>query len=72
MKLNGKTVRAKVKATRNPLFGDEKYVGGEPKWDTERANAMSESEFDNFLRKSFYYYNNFYNQNDPKKYVVEW
>ena len=72
MKLNGKTVRAKVKATRNPLFGDEKYVGGEPKWDTERANAMSELEFDNFLRKSFYYYNYFYNQKDTKKYVVEW
>ena len=72
MKLNGKTVRAKVKATRNPLFGDEKYVGGEPKWDTERASTMSESEFDNFLRKSFYYYNYFYNQKDTKKYVVEW
>jgi len=72
MKLNGKTVRAKVKATRNPLFGDEKYVGGEPKWDTERASTMAESEFDNFLRKSFYYYNYFYNQKDTKKYVVEW
>jgi hypothetical protein len=72
MKLNGKTVRAKVKATRNPLFGDEKYVGGEPKWDTELASTMSESEFDNFLRKSFYYYNYFYNQKDTKKYVVEW
>jgi hypothetical protein len=72
MKLNGKTVRAKVKATRNPLFGDEKYVGGEPKWDTERASTMSESEFDNFLRKSFYYYNYFYNQKDTKKYVIEW
>jgi hypothetical protein len=72
MKLNGKTVRAKVKATRNPLFGDEKYVGGEPKWNTERASTMSESEFDNFLRKSFYYYNYFYNQKDTKKYVIEW
>jgi hypothetical protein len=72
MKLNGKTVRAKVKATRNPLFGDEKYVGGEPTWDTERALTMSGEEFDHFLRKSFYYYNYFYTQKDTKKYVVEW
>jgi len=72
MKINGKTVRAKVKATRNPLFGDEKYVGGEPAWDTERAEKMSEAEFDHFLRKSFYYYNYFYTQKDTKKYVVEW
>jgi hypothetical protein len=72
MKLNGKTVRAKVRATRNPLFGDEKYVGGEPVWDTERAEKMSDVEFDHFLRKSFYYYNYFYTQKDTKKYVVEW
>ena len=72
MKLNGKAVRAKVKATRNPLFGDEKYVGGEPTWDTERASTMSGEEFDHFLRKSFYYYNYFYTQKDTKKYVVEW
>jgi hypothetical protein len=72
MKLNGKTVRAKVRATRNPLFGDEKYVGGEPVWDTERAEKMSDADFDHFLRKSFYYYNYFYTQKDTKKYVVEW
>lgn len=72
MKLNGKTVKAKVKATRNPLFGDEKYVGGEPKWNTERALTMSSDEFDHHLRKSFYYYNYFYTQKDTKKHVVEW
>jgi len=72
MKLNGKAVRARVKATRNPLFGDEKYVGSEPTWDTERASTMSGEEFDHFLRKSFYYYNYFYTQKDTKKYVVEW
>jgi hypothetical protein len=72
MKLNGKTIRAKVKATRNPLFGDEKYVGSEPAWDTERAEKMSDADFDHFLRKSFHYYNYFYTQKDTKKYVVEW
>ena len=72
MKLNGKTVRAKVKSTRNPLFGDEKYVGGEPAWDNKRALNMSGEDFDHFLRKSFYYYNYFYTQKDTKKYVVEW
>jgi len=72
MKLNGKTVRAKVKATRNPLFGDEKYTGGEPPWDPTRAEKMSDQDFDNYLRKSFYYYNYYHNQKDCKKYVVEW
>lgn len=72
VKLNGKTIKAKVKATRNPLFADEKYTGGEPVWDTERARAMSDEEFDHHLRGSFYYYNYFYNQKDLKKYVVEW
>ncbi len=72
VKLNGKTIKAKVKATRNPLFGDEKYTGTEPTWDTERALTMSQEEFDRHLRRSFYYYNYFYNQKDLKKYVVEW
>lgn len=72
MKVNGKTIRAKVKATRNPLYADEKYTGSEPKWDHERALAMDSSEFDHHLRRSFYYYNYFYTQKDTKKYVVEW
>ena len=47
------------KKTRDPLFADEKYTGGEPVWDTERALKMSQDEFDHFLRKSFFYYNYF-------------
>jgi hypothetical protein len=60
------------KKTRDPLFSDEKYTGGEPVWDTERALKMTQAEFDHFLRKSFFYYNYFYTQKDLKKYVVDW
>lgn len=72
IKVNGKSVKAKVRATRNALFGDEKYTGSEPVWDTERARAMDDSTFDNHLRKSFYYYNYYFTQKDTKKHVVEW
>jgi hypothetical protein len=72
MKLNGKTVRSKVKVQRNPLMVDEKYTGGEPVWDTERATAFDDATFDHFMRQSFYYYNYYYNQKDCKKYVIEW
>jgi uncharacterized protein (UPF0147 family) len=72
MKLNGKTVKARAKAQRNPALHDEKYTGGEPVWDTKRALAMSKEDFDHHMRKSFYYYNYYYNQKDCKKYVVEW
>jgi hypothetical protein len=60
------------KKTRDPLFTDEKYTGGEPVWDTERALKMSQAEFDHFLRKSFFYYNYFYAQKDLKKHMVKW
>ena len=60
------------KKTRDPLFADEKYTGGEPVWDTERALKMTQDEFDHFLRKSLFYYNYFYTQKDLKKYVVNW
>jgi len=72
MKLNGKTVKAKAKVHRNPLFADEHYTGSEPAWDTTRASEMSNDQFDHFLRQSFYYYNYFYSQKDCKKYVAEW
>jgi hypothetical protein len=72
IKVNGKTVKAKVRATRNALFGDEKYTGSEPVWDTERARDMDDDTFDNYLRKSFYYYNYYFTQKDTKKYVTEW
>lgn len=57
---------------RDPLFADEKYTGREPVWDTERALAMTQEEFDHHLRKSFTYYNYFYSAKDLKKYVVDW
>jgi hypothetical protein len=57
---------------RDPLFADEKHTGREPVWDTERALAMTQAEFDHHLRKSFFYYNYFYGAKDLKKYVVDW
>jgi len=72
VKLNGKTVKARVRATRNPLFGDEKYTGGEPVWDTERAMTMPLEEFDHHMRSSLHYYNYYFTQKDLKKHVVEW
>jgi len=60
------------KKTRDPLFADEKYTGREPVWDTERALKMSQEEFDHFLRKSLFYYNDFFSTKDLKKYVVNW
>jgi hypothetical protein len=60
------------KKTRDPLFTDEKYTGGEPVWDTERALKMTQTEFDHFLRKGFFYYNYFYAQKDLKKHAVSW
>jgi hypothetical protein len=72
VKVNGKTIKAKVKATRNPLFADEKYTGGEPAWDAERAWAMSDDDFDHHLRNSLRYYNYFYSVKELRKYVNEW
>ena len=57
---------------RDPLFADEKYTGREPVWDTERALAMTQEEFDHHLRKAFTYYNYFYSAKDLKKYVTDW
>lgn len=72
VKVNGKTIRARVKTTRNPLFADEKYLGTEPTWDAERALALSSDEFDHHLQSSFRYYNYFYSVKDLRKYVNEW
>jgi hypothetical protein len=33
---------------------------------------MDDATFENHMRRSFFYYNYFYNQKDFKKYVVEW
>lgn len=71
-KVAGIKIKSKPPRVRNPLFADEKYTGPEPAWDTERALKMDDAEFDHHLRRSFRYYNYFYNQKDVKKYVVEW
>lgn len=72
IKINGKATKTKKSAPRNSLLLDEKYVGEEPVWDTERARVMSGEEFDHHMRKSLNYYNYFYNQKDLKKHVVAW
>ena len=72
IKVNGKTVKAKQRVVRNPLFADEKYVGTEPVWDTARALLLPENEFDSLMRTSLNYYNYFYNQKDVKKHLIAW
>jgi hypothetical protein len=67
----GVKIKTKVTKSRNPIFFDEKYTGGEPSW-PEEASDWPEEQFDNRLRKSFYYYNYYYSQKDCKPYVVEW
>lgn len=51
---------------------DEKYMGTEPVWDTQRALAMSDADFDHHLRKSLNWYNYMFTSKELKKYVVEW
>jgi hypothetical protein len=67
----GIKIKTKAPKVRNPLFADEKYTGAEPDW-PEEAKDWDDARFDNLLRRSFYYYNYYYNQKDCKKYVVEW
>ena len=64
--------KKKVKASRDPIFLDEKYTGSEPVWDYERALNFTQEEFDHQLRKSLRYYNYFYGVKDLKKYFVAW
>ena len=73
----GKTVAgvkiAKKKVTvRRAHLADEKYTGGEPQWDTERALAMSDADFDHHLRRSFYYYNYHFTVKDLKPDFIKW
>lgn len=71
IKVDGAKKKAKVVA-RDPIFLDEKAIGSEPIWDTERALKMDDEEFDHQMRKSLRYYNYFYSSKDLKKYLVEW
>lgn len=72
IKVDGKTIKAKLKAPRSNQAADEKYTGTEPVWDTERALKMDDDVFDHHMRKSMNYYNYHYSTKDLKKYVVEW
>jgi hypothetical protein len=66
-------IKIKTKKPRkDPLFHDEKHIGSEPVWDTDRALNLDPAAFDSHLRKSFRYYNYFYTQKELKKLVVEW
>lgn len=67
-------IKIKIKSAkpRGGAFADEQYTGSEPVWDTERALKMTDDQFDHHLRKSFYYYNYYYNQKDCKPYVSQW
>jgi len=70
IKIDGAKKKAKV--SRDPIFLDEKSVGSEPLWDTERALEMEESVFDHHMRISLRYYNYFYSSKELKKYLVDW
>lgn len=72
IKIDGKVTKTRKPTVRSQYSADEKYTGTEPVWDTERASAMSDHEFDHHLRKSFNYYNYHFNQRELKKYVKEW
>ncbi len=67
----GVKISTKPKKTRDPLFMDEKYTGGEPHWPADNI-TWDDDVFDNRLRRSFYYYNYYYTQKSCKKYVLEW
>ena len=68
----GVKIAKKKPAVRRAHLADEKYTGTEPQWDTERALAMSDAEFDHHLRRSFYYYNYHYTVKDLKSDLVKW
>jgi len=71
----GQSIKAPPKkkpTVRRAHLADEKYTGTEPQWDTERALAMSDADFDHHLRRSFSYYNYHYVVKDLKPDLVKW
>lgn len=68
----GVKIAKKKPAVRRAHLADEKYTGTEPQWDTERALAMSDADFDHHLRRSFYYYNYHFTVKDLKSDFVKW
>ena len=51
---------------------DDLHMGKEPMWDAEVALKFTDEEFDHWMRKSFNFYNYFYNQKDMRKFLLEW
>lgn len=68
----GVKIAKKKVSVRRAHLADEKYTGGEPQWDTERALAMSDADFDHHLRRSFYYYNYHFSVKDLKPDFITW
>jgi len=68
----GVKIAKKKVSVRRAHLADEKYTGGEPQWDTERALAMSDADFDHNLRRSFYYYNYHFTVKDLKPDFIKW
>jgi hypothetical protein len=68
----GVKIAKKKPSVRRAHLADEKYTGGEPQWDTERALAMSDADFDHHLRRSFYYYNYHFTTKDLKPDFLKW
>ena len=71
----GQSIKAPPKkkpTVRRAHLADEKYTGTEPQWDTERALAMSDADFDHHLRRSFSYYNYHYVVKDLKPDLIKW
>jgi hypothetical protein len=68
----GVKIAKKKPSTRRAHLADEKYTGTEPQWDTERALAMSDADFDHHLRRSFYYYNYHFTTKDLKPDFLKW
>lgn len=51
---------------------DEKYTGPEPIWDTDLALNYTKEQFDNHLRKSFFYYNYHFNTGKLRKHLNDY
>lgn len=68
----GVKIAKKKPSVRRAHLADEKYTGGEPQWDTDRALAMSDADFDHHLRRSFYYYNYHFTTKDLKPDFLKW
>jgi hypothetical protein len=68
----GIKITKKKPVVRRAHLADEKYTGTEPAWDTERATAMTDQQFDSYLGRCFNYYNYHYSSKDLKPELVRW